>query len=99
VTGQLHKHAHAALREHCVFVAVNVDKHPPPVSAIKPEWRHLRHCYASSDQLAIKQLGIEFIPQSVVIGKGGAMVAARKQGVKNRLRGREIADLLLSLIE
>ena len=68
------------------------------MSAIKPEWRHLRHVYAAPGQSALGQLGVKFAPQTVVIGAAGGLVAQRAPGVKGRLRGREIADLLLSLL-
>ena len=64
-TGRIDKHAHAAFLKHCVFVAVNVDRSPPPMSAIKSEWRHLRHVYAKPGQLALGQLGVKFAPQTV----------------------------------
>ena len=47
----------------------------------------------------MKQLGITFAPQTVVIGKGGGIVAARAPGVKGRLRARELPELLLPLCE
>jgi hypothetical protein len=49
-------------------------------------------------QVAIGQLGVRFVPQTVVIGADGALVAARAPGVKGRLRGRDLADLLLPML-
>jgi len=97
-TGRIDKHAHAVFLKHCVFVAVNVDRSPPAMSAIKSEWRHLRHVYAKPGQLALGQLGVKFAPQTVIIGTDGSLVAQRAPGVNGRLRGREIGDLLLSLV-
>jgi hypothetical protein len=98
-SGQLGKHVRGVLRSNCIFVAVNIDRQPPPPSAIQPGWRHLKHVYADPDQVAMKQLGVSFAPQTVVIGKGGALVAARAPGIKGRLRARDLPELLVSLCE
>ena len=87
------------MRQHCIFVAINVDREPPPASAIAPAWRHLRHVYAAPKQPAVGQLGIAFAPQTVVVDKGGRLAAGRSRGVKGRLRARDLPDLLLSLCE
>ena len=98
-SGQLGKHVRKTLREHCIFVAVNVDRKPPTPSAIHASWRHLKHVYAEPNQVAMKQLGINFAPQTVVIGKCGGLVAARAPGIKGRLRARELPELLMQLCE
>jgi hypothetical protein len=87
------------LRSNCIFVAVNVDREPPPPSAIRASWRHLKHVYADPNQVAMKQLGVAFAPQTVVIGKCGGMVATRAPGIKGRLRARDLPELLLPLCE
>ena len=87
------------LREHCIFVAVNIDREPPAPSAIHASWRHLRHVYADPNQIAIKQLGVAFAPQTFIIGKCGGLVATRAPGIKGRLRARDLPELLLQLCE
>lgn len=87
------------LRERCIFVAVNVDREPPAPSAIHASWRHLKHVHADPNQVAMKQLGVSFAPQTVVIGKCGGLVASRAPGVNGRLRARDLPELLVQLCD
>jgi hypothetical protein len=86
------------LRSNCIFVAVNVDREPPPPSAIQASWRHLKHVYADPNQVAMKQLGVAFAPQTVVIGQCGGLVATRAPGIKGRLRAMPITSQVIRLV-